>query len=287
MNARIAAMFLLSHYHIAPAFTARHSGRDQATLSLDLGLTTCDVGVRPDGIVLPGGALVPWESLCEVQDHQVTCFVVRENGVEKVQRFSPRLNLFYSLMPTSGAPTLLVGGFTMHRIAGIHPETDTERKMRTIAPCRGRVLDTATGLGYTAIAAARTAQHVITIERDPIVLDIARLNPWSRPLFEQPNIQRVVADAYGYVQDLDDATFTRIIHDPPTFSLAGELYSGVFYRHAFRILRHGGRMFHYIGNLESKSGGRVMRGAVRRLKEAGFYRVVQRPEAFGLVAYKE
>jgi predicted methyltransferase len=45
-------------------------------------------------------------------------------------------------------------------------------------------------------------------------------------------------------------------------------------------------MFHYIGDLQSRSGGRVMRGVVRRLKEAGFERVVQRPEAFGLVAYK-
>ncbi|MFL5805571.1 MAG: spermine synthase, partial [Roseiflexaceae bacterium] len=98
--------------------------------------------------------------------------------------------------------------------------------------------------------------------------------------------QQVIADAYEYVQTIEEATFARIIHDPPTFSLAGELYSGLFYRHAFRILRREGRMFHYIGNLESKSGGRVMRGVVRRLKEAGFSRVAQRPEAFGLVAYK-
>jgi predicted methyltransferase len=212
---------------------------------------------------------------------------VRQDGLERVQRFSPHFNLVYSLMPTEGAPTLLAGGFTMHRIAGIRPEIDTERKLRALGSCRGQVLDTTTGLGYTAIAAARTAQRVITIERDPIVLDIAELNPWSRPLFKRPNIQRVVADAYDYIQVRADATFSRIIHDPPTFSLAGELYSGVFYRHAFRVLRHGGRMFHYIGDLKSRSGGRVLRGAVRRLKEAGFERVVQRPEAFGLVAYKE
>jgi len=38
--------------------------------------------------------------------------------------------------------------------------------------------------------------------------------------------------------------------------------------------------------LESKSGRTVVRGAVRRLQEAGFSRVVRRPKAFGLVAYK-
>jgi len=60
----------------------------------------------------------------------------------------------------------------------------------------------------------------------------------------------------------------------------------VFYRRLVRVLRRGGRLFHYIGNLESKSGRIVARGAMRRLREAGFSRVVRRPEAFGLVAYR-
>ncbi len=45
-------------------------------------------------------------------------------------------------------------------------------------------------------------------------------------------------------------------------------------------------LFHYIGNLESKSSGTVTKGALKRLQEAGFTRVVRRPEAFGVVAYK-
>src|SRR5207248_8881845 len=77
-----------------------------------------------------------------------------------------------------------------------------------------------------------------------------------------------------------------IFHDPPVFSLAGELYSGVFYQQLFRVLKRGGRLFHYIGNLNSKSSGTVIRGVLRRLQEAGFSRVVQRPEAFGVVAHK-
>ena len=71
------------------------------------------------------------------------------------------------------------------------------------------------------------------------------------------------------------------------FSLAGELYSGEFYRHLYRVLARKGRLFHYIGDLESRSGRNVARGVVRRLQEAGFSRVVRRPEAFGVVAYKE
>ena len=83
----------------------------------------------------------------------------------------------YSLMPTEGAPTLLVWGIPMHRIKGTNPQRDTLTKIQAIAPVAGRVLDTCTGLGYTAIEAARTAEQVVTIELDPTVLEVARLQP--------------------------------------------------------------------------------------------------------------
>jgi len=150
----------------------------------------------------------------------------------------------------------------------------------------GRVLDTATGLGYTAIAAAQTAEYVVTIELDPAALEIARLNSWSRALFDNPKITQIVGDSFEEIGELGEATFSRVIHDPPAFNLAGDLYSGEFYRQLFRVLRPGGRLFHYIGDLESKSGRVVSKGVVRRLQEAGFSRVVRRPEAFALVAYK-
>jgi predicted methyltransferase len=78
-----------------------------------------------------------------------------------------------------------------------------------------------------------------------------------------------------------------IIHDPPMFSLAGDLYSLGFYRQAFRVLKNNGRMFHYAGDPQSKSGARVTAGVMRRLQEAGFRRVVRAPRAFGVVAYKK
>jgi predicted methyltransferase len=158
--------------------------------------------------------------------------------------------------------------------------------VRTIAPLTGRVLDTCTGLGYTAIQAARTAESVITIELDPMVLEVARLNPWSRSLFGSPNIRQIVGDAFDQIEAFEDRAFSRIVHDPPMFNLAGELYSGEFYRGLVRVLRPGGRLFHYVGDLDSKSGRNVVRGVMRRLQEAGFDRIVRRPVAFGVVAYR-
>jgi predicted methyltransferase len=148
------------------------------------------------------------------------------------------------------------------------------------------VLDTATGLGYTAIEAARTADEVITIEIDPSGLEVARYNPWSRDLFENPKIHQIVGDAYDELPKLETGSFSRIIHDPPAFSLGGELYSAAFYKELYRVLKHSGRLFHYIGDLESKSGRVVTKGVVQRLNEAGFQRIARRPEAFGVVAHK-
>ena len=37
-------------------------------------------------------------------------------------------------------------------------------------------------------------------------------------------------------------SFSVIIHDPPMFSLAGELYSA-FYQQAYRVLKQTGRIF--------------------------------------------
>ena len=181
---------------------------------------------------------------------------------------------------------MLIAGFVMHRIKDIDPIQDTLRKIAAISPIVGRVLDTATGLGYTAIESAKTADEVVTIELDPGVQEIARLNPWSQALFHSPKIRQIIGDSYEVVQTFEDGSFSRIIHDPPTFSLAGELYSGAFYQQLFRVLKRGGRLYHYIGDPSSRASGGVTKGALKRLQEAGFARVVRKPEAYGVVAYK-
>jgi predicted methyltransferase len=141
-------------------------------------------------------------------------------------------------------------------------------------------------LGYTAIEAARTAEQVVTIELDPAALEIARLNPWSQALFDSPNIVQIIGDSFEEVQDLETESFARIIHDPPVFKLAGQLYSGAFYRELHRVLQRKGRLFHYVGNPDSKSGRNMTRGVMRRLRETGFSQVSPRPKAFGVVARK-
>jgi hypothetical protein len=173
----------------------------------------------------------------------------------------------------------------MHRIKGADPQQDTQAKLAAARPS-GRVLDTAMGLGYTAIGAAQRAASVLTIELDPAVVEICRLNPWSQGLFSADTIERRIGDSFDVIETRDDGEFSCIIHDPPTFSLAGHLYSLDFYRELYRVLAHRGRLFHYIGDLKSRSGAGVARGVRQRLRQAGFTRIADKKRAFGVVAYK-
>jgi predicted methyltransferase len=267
---------------------ARAQHRERSEISPDLGLSRVTVEITEHGVLFPGGERLDWEWVGEIARSETKCFSVDGDDLSEIRVFSEVTGRVCSLYPTGSAPTMVIGGFPMHRIKRTDPYKDTLEKIKAASPIVGRVLDTTTGLGYTAIEAARAplCTEVVTVELDPGSLEIARQNPWSRDLFSNPRITQIVGDSFDIIKTFPSGRFTRIIHDPPTFSLAGELYSGEFYRECYRVLAHGGRLFHYVGNLESSAGSTVSRGAIKRLKEAGFARVVPKPQAFGVVAYR-
>lgn len=277
---------VLSYIQARSLLDQFNRGRDRAEVSLDLGLSTAHVRLCPEGVIFPDGQQLTWETIRQIETAENTCYRIEGNTARPIRAMGKSTERSYSLMPTRGAPTLLIGGLPMHRIKDLDPWQDTRYKLKAAGGVYGAVLDTATGLGYTAIQAAKTAHEVLTIEIEPAVIEIARQNPWSRELFENPKIRSLIGDAFQVIQELPDRHFSLILHDPPTFSLAGELYSSEFYRHCFRVLRQRGRMFHYIGDLESKMGAGILRGVTRRLVEAGFSRVVRKPQAFGVLAIK-
>lgn len=276
---------VLSHVQVAPLLRAHEAGESTAVTSADLGRSEMEVTLDGEGVHYPDGEVLRWEDAARIAKNTSVCFTLSRGEIGEIRVFSQTTNWVRSLYPTQSAPTMLVSGVPMHRIKDTDPWRDTLAKTKTIAPLTGRVLDTATGLGYTAIVASETASEVVTIELDPAGLEIARQNPWSRELFERSNIQRMIGDAGEILPTLADASFARILHDPPQLSLAGHLYSLEFYRELRRVLARGGRLFHYIGDPNSPFGSRTTSGVMRRLHDAGFRRVVRRPEAFGVVAY--
>ncbi len=239
-----------------------------------------------EGIEFASGERLAWRDAEKIARNENACFVLRDKALEKIQTFSELTNRAYSLYPTASAPTMLVAGFPMHRIKDITPERAAFAMVKTLAPISGNVLDTATGLGYTAIEMAKTARHVITIELDPAAQEIARQNPWSRELFNNSKIEQRIGDAFEIVPTFEALSFDAVLHDPPTLSLAGDLYAEEFYRELYRVLRRGGKLFHYIGDPTSKFGANVTRGVAQRLERAGFKNVKSAAHAFGLRAVK-
>ncbi len=188
------------------------------------------------------------------------------------------------------APTILLNGIVMHRITGVDPLSDARAKVRAAGVRKGsRVLDVCTGLGYTAIEEARAgASEVYTIEVSEEVLALAELNPFSRGLTDD-KIRLVLGDASSVLEAFPDSYFDVIVHDPPRFHVAGELYSLEFYKLLYRLLRPGGRLFHYTGEPMRRRGrghGPLVRGVIERLRAAGFRVLGYRRGAQGVAAVK-
>lgn len=280
------ASIVLSHFQTTPLLDARREGKRRCHISPDLGIRSVEVELDDAGIRFEGGEQLTWETIEAISRSENSCFRIEGHRAEKITVFSDLTQRPCSLMPTQTAPTMLISGTLMHRIKGIDPIRDTEEKIKTLQPLNGRVLDTATGLGYTALAAARTAAGVVTVEFDPAAHEIARQNPWSRDLFAHPKIECRMGDSFEVIREFEAGTFDRIIHDPPVLALAGHLYSLTFYREMGRVLQNRGRLFHYIGNPGSRSGAKITQGVIRRLKEAGFSQVIRKPRAFGVAAVK-
>ena len=247
---------------------ARILGKRTVEISLDLGRSTQAVELSGEG-ALVGGILVKWDELERVSERARDIYAVEGDGLKPVSIASRH---FYKLVLVKwGAPpTLEIDGIHMHRVLDVTPAEDAEMKVRLLGGIRcRRVLDVCTGLGYTAITALRKgACKIVTIEKDENVLEIARLNPWSRELADD-RVELKLGDAFEVVSEYDEA-FDAVIHDPPRFSLSGELYSLEFYRRLAKALKPGGRIVHYVGQPGVHKGRKIWKGVLDRMRKAGF-----------------
>ena len=179
------------------------------------------------------------------------------------------------LVPTGwGVPTFEIDGIKMLPTAKESPLADARRKVALVAPAGKTVLDTCGGLGYFAACCLDAgAARIQSFEKNPDVLWLRTLNPWS-PDPDVPaaggRLRLEHADVAQAIARLPDAAFDAVLHDPPRFGIAGELYAQAFYDQLARVLRRGGRLFHYTGNPNKLTSGRdVPREVAARLRKAG------------------
>ncbi len=206
--------------------------------------------------------------------------------MDEIAIFSNETNYYYKFVNTKDWPTIKISGTPMHRYTKLSPKEDTISKINEIKPVKGKVLDTCCGLGYTAIMAAKDAEVVYTFEWDDNMIYMCEQNPFSKELFKAKNIKLVREDVADGIKKFQNDFFDRIVHDPPTFKMSPELYSSRFYAELYRVLKRGGKLYHYLPAPQKTKGKNFYINAVKRLKEAGFKNVEYHPESSGAVAVK-
>jgi hypothetical protein len=247
---------------------ARDKGLDEWRGSLDLGRCETTVVLEAEVWVFEGRRL-PYPG--KLKDR--TLYWFDGEDFQPVARYGDAL---IKLVPTDwGPPTFEIDGIKMLPTAQVSPFEDARRKVELIQPRSKQILDTCGGLGYFAgwcleLGAAR----VQSFEKSADVLWLRRLNPWSPDPDDHDADGRFSlshADVAEAIAALAEASVDAILHDPPRFGIAGELYSQVFYDQLARVIKPGGRLFHYTGMPNRLTSGRDVPNEVsKRLQKAGF-----------------
>jgi predicted methyltransferase len=239
------------------------AGTQTVECSLDLERSRTTAEVDAEGWRWQGRRY-PWMADCKDR----TIYYWADEAFEPVARYSGAL---IKLVPTDwGPPTFEIDGIKMLPTAQVSPYEDAGRKVGLIQPRGKAILDTCGGLGYFAAwCLAGGAQRVLSFEKNADVLWLRSLNPWSPAVVGALELRH--GDITAEIGALPDAAFDAILHDPPRFGIAGELYSQAFYDQLARVIRRKGRLFHYTGAPNKLTSGRdVPSEVMKRLRRAGF-----------------
>jgi predicted methyltransferase len=242
---------------------ARTAGAATVQCSLDLrrSMSTVDIGAVDWGWA---GRRYPYPDRCKER----TIYYWGGEAFEPVTRYSGSL---IKLVPTDwGPPTFEIDGIKMLPTAHVSPYADAERKVDLIQPKGKSILDTCGGLGYFAAwCLQRQAAQVQSFEKNPDVIWLRSLNPWSPDT--DATLTLMQRDITQAIPGLPAHSIDAVLHDPPRFGIAGELYSQSFYDELARVLKRRGKLFHYTGAPNKLTSGRDVPTEISsRLRNSGF-----------------
>ena len=265
MLRRVPAPFppLLTSNELEKMILARNAGARTLECSLDLQRSTTTIEIRETEWAW-NGSRFPYPARCKER----TIYYWAESDFHPVARYRSSL---IKLVPTDwGAPTFEIDGIKMLPTARVSPYADAERKVALIRPQGKIILDTCGGLGYFAAWCIKThAAHVQSFEKNPDVIWLRSMNPWSPT--DSAALTLTQLDVTAAVTSLATNSIDAALHDPPRFGIAGELYSQSFYDQLARVLKRNGRLFHYTGTPNKLTSGRdVPNEVIGRLRIAGF-----------------
>jgi uncharacterized protein len=235
----------------------------ECSLDLQISMSTVEIGSTDWGW---NGRRFPYPE--RFKDRTVYYWADGDGSFQPAARFSSSLT---KLVPTEwGAPTFEIDGIKMLPTAKVSPFEDARTKVALIQPKGKTILDTCGGLGYFGAWCIRGgAKHVQSYEVNAAVLWLRDINPWS-PAGDS-SLTLIQQDVTRAVVSLGAGSVDAILHDPPRFGIAGELYSLSFYQQLARVLKRGGSLFHYTGTPNKLTSGRDVPSEVaKRLRTAGF-----------------
>ena len=247
---------------------ARDAGANTWTGSLDLGRSDGDAVLGPDTWQWRGQSF-PYAPTLKDR----TLYYWDGEEFAPASRYAGSL---IKLVPTAwGVPTFEIDGIKMLPTSKESPLDDARRKVALVEPGGNVVLDTCGGLGYFAACCLEGGvTRIQSFEKNADVLWLRTLNPWSPDPDATDSggrLRLTHADVSEAIGQLPNGAFDVLLHDPPRFGIAGELYSQAFYDQLARVLRKGGRLFHYTGSPNKLTSGRdVPREVAKRLEKAGF-----------------
>jgi hypothetical protein len=258
-----AASPLLTAPELVLLCNARDAGAATVQCTLDLRRSVTSVDIGPEDWSWSGRRFPYPERIKER-----TIYHWAGESFEPVARYSGSL---IKLVPTDwGPPTFEIDGIKMLPSAQVSPYADAERKVDLIEPKGKYILDTCGGLGYFAAwCVQRQAARVQSYEINPDVVWLRSLNPWSPA--SEARLTLMQQDVTQAIAKVPTGSVDAVLHDPPRFGIAGELYSQRFYDELARVLKRRGKLFHYTGSPNRLTSGRDVPTEVSsRLHYSGF-----------------
>jgi len=182
---------------------------------------------------------------------------------------------YYALTWTHNAPILEIDGIRMHVFYLGSPFKYAQYVARVVRGGK-KYLETCFGQGYIS---RLIDEELVSYEKNRAVLELAKMNPWSQDALKKHTVKN------ASIWDLEEEGFDRIIHDPPSFRIAEDLYSEKFYKMLADHSKKGALMYHYIG--EPKKRQRFDLGAhvIQKAQRAG-WRLLRRDDKVKALVFK-
>jgi len=245
-------------------FIKRHKG--WINVSFDLGMEENIYSAEELKAKLP---------LDEIKGEWVYIYDDQTRSLERLALFTDHL---YRVRVINGFPILEIDGVRMNLLKEVNPVEYARRVVEGLKVRRGMdVLECCMGLGYITAELVRRGARVWAVEKRREVVELSRATPWFSHLHSHERVKVVNKPIEEFVEEAreEGLRFHRIVHDPPSPRMAGELYSRKLYRAYRDVVREKGMLYHYSGLPGQQRGWDEVERTARRLEEAG-WRVVRK-----------